>query len=387
MIRQKGANRLWARCLAVASTAAILLQLSAEAASQTSLRTRLRQRLISISRRMTWVRRQLRETKHEQKSACERLLEIQARLDSIQGAVERNRVQLARTTAQLEEAKRRLREAQKRLEYHTKVLSERLLAAQRSPDPGFISVVLGATDFRDLLSRKRLVQRVVEADVDLLTAIERDRAEVERQKAILEQRERQQRAVLLELARRQQEALEAEQEQRDTIREIEQNRAELEAMLEQQERDSERVRAMLEELVRSPGGRSRAVRPWTGDYRLPVRGSISSRFGMRRHPILGTYRMHTGVDIAAAYGSPIQASAAGVVVHSGWLGGYGKTVIIDHGGGISTLYGHCSRLVVSQGEHVEQGQTIAYVGSTGFSTGPHLHFERRRDGVPVNPLP
>jgi len=171
------------------------------------------------------------------------------------------------------------------------------------------------------------------------------------------------------------------------MREIEQNREELEAMLEQQERDSERVRAMLEALARTPGGKARAVRPWSGDYRLPVRGSISSRFGMRLHPILGTYRMHNGVDISAPYGSPIQASAAGVVVHSGWLGGYGKTVIIDHGGGISTLYGHCSKLLVSEGEHVKQGQTIALVGSTGFSTGPHLHFERRREGVPVNPLP
>jgi len=348
---------------------------------------RLKQRLASISRRMTWVRRQLYETKKEQKNARERLLEIQTRLDSIQEALEANRVRLARTTAQLEQTKRRLREAQKRLEYHTNMLSERLLAAQRNPDPGFISVVLGAADFRDLLSRKRFVQRVVEADVDLLQAIERDKAEVERQKAILEDRERQQRAILLELADRQQQALQAEEQQRETMREIEQNREELEAMLEQQERDSERVRAMLEALARTPGGKARAVRPWSGDYRLPVRGSISSRFGMRLHPILGTYRMHNGVDISAPYGSPIQASAAGVVVHSGWLGGYGKTVIIDHGGGISTLYGHCSKLLVSEGEHVKQGQTIALVGSTGFSTGPHLHFERRREGVPVNPLP
>lgn len=386
-MEQKGASTRAVRCAAVVLAVAVLLPISAEAASRKTLGSRLRQRLASISRRMTWTRRQLSETKKEQKNARERLLEIQARLDSIQEAVERNRVRLARTTAQLEQTKRRLREAQKRLEYHTNMLSERLLAAQRNPDPGFISVVLGAVDFRDLLSRKRFVQRVVEADVDLLEAIERDKAEVERQKAILEERERQQRAILLDLAERQQEALQAEQQQRETMREIEQNRAELEAMLEQQERDSERVRAMLEALARTPGGRARAVRPWSGDYRLPVRGSLSSRFGMRLHPILGTYRMHTGVDIAAEYGSPIHASADGVVVHSGWLGGYGKTVIIDHGGGISTLYGHCSRLVVSEGQQVKQGQIIGYVGSTGFSTGPHLHFERRRNGVPVNPLP
>src|SRR5207245_1044862 len=97
-------------------------------------------------------------------------------------------------------------------------------------------------------------------------------------------------------------------------------------------------------------------------------------------------RMHTGVDIGAGYGSPIYAAASGEVIFAGYMRGYGNTVIIDHGGGVSTLYGHCSALLVHEGQGVSKGENIARVGSTGMATGPHLHWEVRRNGTPVNPM-
>jgi murein DD-endopeptidase MepM/ murein hydrolase activator NlpD len=114
--------------------------------------------------------------------------------------------------------------------------------------------------------------------------------------------------------------------------------------------------------------------------------TITSGFGVRFHPILKVYRPHHGVDYGAPYGSPVYAVAEGVVKRAGWMGGYGKAVIIRHSNGFETLYGHLSSILVKVGDRVEQGRMIGRVGSTGLSTGPHLHFEVRKDGKLVNPL-
>jgi murein DD-endopeptidase MepM/ murein hydrolase activator NlpD len=122
-----------------------------------------------------------------------------------------------------------------------------------------------------------------------------------------------------------------------------------------------------------------------GLLQRPVPGLVSSDFGLRRHPILGYTRMHKGVDFRAGYGTPILAATDGVIAAAGWAGGYGKQVRINHGGGITTSYSHMSRIVGEPGTPVRQGQLIGYVGSTGMSTGPHLHYELHVNGVAVDP--
>jgi murein DD-endopeptidase MepM/ murein hydrolase activator NlpD len=134
-----------------------------------------------------------------------------------------------------------------------------------------------------------------------------------------------------------------------------------------------------------------SLRPsWTGPASLPagspVRGvRLSSGYGNRWHPLLGYERFHSGIDFAASTGAPVAATAAGAVQIAGWCSGYGLCVIVDHGGGYQTVYGHLSRIDVSGGQTVASGQTIGLVGSTGLSTGPHLHYEIRFLNRPVNP--
>lgn len=120
---------------------------------------------------------------------------------------------------------------------------------------------------------------------------------------------------------------------------------------------------------------------------VPGYSRISSPYGYRIHPIFKTKKLHTGIDIPAPTGTSIAAGSDGTVIYTGTLGGYGKAVMIDHGGGIVTLYAHNSSIVVSEGQSVKRGNTISKAGSTGYSTGPHLHFEVRKGGSYVDPLP
>jgi len=121
----------------------------------------------------------------------------------------------------------------------------------------------------------------------------------------------------------------------------------------------------------------------TTPSRWPVNGRIVSRFGYRVYPWRG---FHTGVDISGSYGNPIRAAADGVVSFVGWRSGYGKTVIVSHSYGTSTLYAHCSKFAVNSGQRVEKGQIICYIGNTGYATGPHLHYEVRKNSSPINPV-
>lgn len=124
----------------------------------------------------------------------------------------------------------------------------------------------------------------------------------------------------------------------------------------------------------------------TGGMIPPCEGTITSPWGDRVHPISGEVKHHAGVDIGVDYGTPIVASADGVVTMASWYGGYGKAVMIDHGSGIKTLYGHNSKILVKEGDIVKQGQVVALAGSTGYSTGPHCHFEVLQDGNDINPF-
>ena len=162
-------------------------------------------------------------------------------------------------------------------------------------------------------------------------------------------------------------------------RKLQANIREFEKALDELEQESRR----LESLIRSQ--QSPGTPQASGSFIWPVHGRISSEFGRRVHPVTGQVRNHNGIDIALPAGNPVVAAQSGKVIHSGWINGYGYTVIIDHGGGISTLYAHNSALLVQAGQQVSRGQTIARVGSTGLSTGPHVHFEVRKNGVPVNP--
>lgn len=347
----------------------------------------LKAKLADITKRMHNIKAHLSKTKKQERFAYQRLIETSRKLDRVEIELRENEIKIQNLQRNIDSLSRDITLKQIQLRQRQQKLEKRLLEFYKQGGRGgFLAVFLGVSDTFSLLSRSYYMKQVLQEDKSLFDEIKREKALLESQKSLLEEEKR--KSILLK-QQQEEHKRELEQEKRERsalLKEIESKRIEYERALEELERNSREIEQMLLNLEKTPEGQKRLATPWRGGFIYPVRGQLTSRFGMRTHPIYGIRKMHTGIDLSAPAGTRIKAAAGGVVVFAGWWGGYGKVVIIDHGGGISTLYAHCSAIYVSNGQKVAQGEVIAEVGSTGLSTGPHLHFEVRKNGKPVDPL-
>jgi murein DD-endopeptidase MepM/ murein hydrolase activator NlpD len=297
-------------------------------------------------------------------------------------------VEISRTQAALAGVQGELEQAKTELAARQKALNHRLRAIYMAGSGSYLELLLTSESFGDFLVRMDLVKRILRQDETLFSGIKAQQEKIEAQCAVLRKQERalaaeQSQLAALARARRLEQATLVSRQQSHSrfLRDLQAQKRDYERALDELEQESRR----LEGLIRRMQSGSKTPQA-TGSFIWPVRGRISSPFGRRVHPITGKARFHDGIDIALGAGNPVLAAQSGAVIHSGWVNGYGYTVIIDHGGGLSTLYGHNSALLVRAGQQVERGQIISRVGSTGLSTGPHVHFEVRKNGTPVNPM-
>lgn len=278
-------------------------------------------------------------------------------------------------------------------EYRTSIarLNRRLVSAYEADAPDALSFVLAARSFSELLDGldyvrtiadrdKQIADEVGTAKEEVTAALARTkvaRDAVRAQAQIVAVRVHQVRVLRDELLASKGRLVEARARTRVSLASLS-----AKERAEASEIDAlQQVSAELAAKIQAAQSHSTVQRTASASGLIwPVGAPITSPFGWRWG------RMHDGIDLGAAYGTPIEAAAAGTVIYAGWLGGYGNLTVIDHGGGLATAYGHQSRIVVQVGESVAQGQVIGYVGSTGHSTGPHLHFEVRVNGQAVDPL-
>ena len=270
----------------------------------------------------------------------------------------------------------------------------RLQFMQRQQGSQGWALLLQSQNLNDFLDRRYRLKQVYEADRAMLVELEEKSTQILAQQEGVEQQKNSISLLRQQLLASREQYTEQLQQQAVTTSRLKENRGALSAAISQLDRDSDSITELILEKVAAAQAadakmaREEALRAArvSGKMVFPSQGPITSQFGSRFHPVLGYSRFHAGTDFGAATGTPIQAAETGIVIFSGWYGGYGNAVILDHGGGMTTLYAHASRLYVGEGETVKKGDAIAAIGSTGLSTGPHLHFEVRRNGEPVDPM-
>ncbi|HOE57529.1 MAG TPA: peptidoglycan DD-metalloendopeptidase family protein [Bacillota bacterium] len=303
-----------------------------------------------------------------------KLNEAEDELSKVESLLSQLECQIAGTTMELERASNDA-SSQKEL------LKKRVRVMYENGNVGYMSVILNSTSFSDFISRVDFLKKIISFDMNLLNDMKVYRDSVEDKRNQLESELAEKERIKKQIADKKQQVEMTKQDREKTLKEIISDLKEL-------ERQEDKLLAQSKEIEKKIVALQSSQKYIGGALAWPSPGyyKITSSFGNRTHPILRKKKMHTGIDIAVPKGTDIIAANTGKVIYSGYYGGYGNTVIIDHGGKISTLYAHNSKLLVSVGDEVTKDKVIAKSGSTGLSTGPHLHFEVRENGSPVDPM-
>ncbi len=320
---------------------------------------------------------------------------LQQNLQTTQTEIQDSEYRLQSANNRLTQLQGDLVVAENTYQQHQSATIARLRFLQRSATRQGWTVLLQSQSLNDFLDRRRQLKLVYQADQKVLAQLTKEGNRIKAQKNQVEEKKNEIALIREQLLAQKADFTAQAQSQQDLVQRLNSDRLALEAAQTQLDRDSQSLETLIqqkvaeakareEELAKTNSRKSIFVRG-TGVMAYPSDAPTSSAFGWRMHPILGYRRFHAGLDFAAGYGTTIRAADSGTVIMAGWYGGYGKAVIIDHGKGITTLYGHTSELMISEGQTVQRGQAIAAVGSSGLSTGPHLHFEVRQNGTPVDP--
>ena len=321
----------------------------------------------------------------EREKSLETLEEFEKEYIALQNSIDEINTQIGETDKLLAEEEQKLAEATKKADAKYEYFKERFRIVCEEGPVSFLELIFSAENFADFVDKIEIAKEITESDKKIFDEMEAIRVQVEDSRNKILELKNTQVASKNTLEEKQAQVNQQKIERENFIKSLEQDAATYQKIIDEEERAMESLKSRISSsLSTSSSGRAFVG----GEFMWPSNCTIiTSNFSPRRkNPVSGIWKKHTGVDIGASYGSPIYAANGGTVTLAGWNSGYGNCVIIDHGGGKATLYGHMSSIGVSTGQSVSKGQQIGKVGSTGNSTGPHLHFEILINGTAVNPM-
>jgi murein DD-endopeptidase MepM/ murein hydrolase activator NlpD len=329
------------------------------------------------------LKRQLDSKTSAEKSVLAELAKLERQLNLATRELDYIEVQMSVTNNKIAQTEAEVAEMQNRLSSQKAAFDSRLVSMYKAGRVSYIDMLFTSGSLSEFMSRLHYLRQIAVQDTSLIAEYTANHEALLAKQADLEAR-----AAELVGLKASQETKRSEVTSRSADRErylasVQADKNKLAESLDQMEREAEALNQVIADL------QAQGQKPQAHALKMawPASGGwISSNYGNRYHPILGYYKWHSGIDYAVGTGKPIKAMEDGTVILAGTNGGYGNCVIIDHGGNVSTLYGHASKLLVKKGQDVIKGQTIALVGSTGLSTGPHLHFEVRVKGQTQDPL-
>ncbi|MGI6685725.1 MAG: murein hydrolase activator EnvC family protein [Bacillota bacterium] len=338
-----------------------------------------------LQRQMELQKKELKEKEAERKTYISQLNKLENDMAEVQDDLDSLVQQLKNAENQVAITSQELREREEELQQRMDVFSQRVKEVYINGQVSYLEVAFQATSVSDFLGQFDLLEELVEQDVELMDEIETQINEIEAKKAALEKQRNKIQSIKKSTEKQEKLLALKQEEKKQWIEQVEQDKKEVEKALDELEKLSAQVAAQIKKIQAERAKNSK--NQFSGEFSWPTPGytRITSEYGYRIHPILKTKRMHTGIDIGAPAGTSIKAVDDGTVIFAGWLGAYGNATIIDHGGGISSMYAHQSSISVKENQDVKRGQVIGKVGSTGWSTGAHLHFEVRKNGDPINP--
>jgi murein DD-endopeptidase MepM/ murein hydrolase activator NlpD len=346
--------------------------------------TELQQQQRQIEAQRSNIDQKRDQIKQQQKSAQTTLKSAQRQVKATSAEISQNEQRLNQENQRLKKFEQKLAQAEKVYSVQQTATVARLRFLQRQGGSYGLAVLLQSKNLNDFLDRRYQIRQLYRSDRQILAKLKANTDAITKQRREVEAQKNQVALITQQLLAQKLESQQEAEQQQALINRLRLDHKALEAAELQLAKDSDNIAILIQQRlgVKNPGV---GWRQGKGLLSYPCDGELTSGFGYRMHPILGYSKFHSGLDFGADYGTPIRAAAPGKVLFASWYGGYGQAVILDHGNGVTTLYGHTEEIYVKEGQTVQRGTPIAAVGSTGFSTGPHLHFEVRVGGNPVDP--